>query len=341
MTIHRFRCAAALSLACAMPALAQTVQDLRLPLEPGVALAATLRTPVGHGPGPYPVVILIPGSGPSRRGVFSLLAERLLARGIATFDYDKRGVGASGGSFVDSIVTDRKDGAAAIAWLRTRPELDGRRIAVLGMSQGGVVAPALAARDPDIAAVVTLAGPVGARSEAFMAGLRARLSEAGKSAEQVETIAAAVRQWMEARTRSEGVGTLAGLRDAAGAAFVAGGATPEQARGMLAVLDTPLLLSMYEAAPAEDLARIRVPVLALFATEDQVIGAASIPAARRALADNPGARVLEVARVNHVFQRVDVDAAVGEARPAASAPEVLALVPEWLEGRLGPAGGQP
>jgi dipeptidyl aminopeptidase/acylaminoacyl peptidase len=152
-------------------------QTVHLPSDPGVALAATLRLPAGAGP--FPLVLLLSGSGASRRGVFSLLADRLVAQGIATFEYDKRGVGESTGTFLDTIALNQRDGEAAVAWLRDRPGIDGRRIAVLGMSQGGVVAPAIAARDPEVAAVVMLAGPVGRRSEPFMTGLHARLAEAG------------------------------------------------------------------------------------------------------------------------------------------------------------------
>jgi predicted acyl esterase len=265
-----------------LAAAAAQAQTLRVPSEPGVVLAATLRTP--SGPGPFPVVLLLSGSGPSKRGVFALLAERLLARGIATFEYDKRGVGESTGSFVDTIVLNQKDGEAALAWLRARPGIDGRRIAVLGMSQGGVVAPALAASDPGIAAVVMLAGPVGRRSQPFMTGLHARLAQAGHGEEVIEPIAQAVRQWMEARARAAGPGEIDRLRGAAVEAFGATGATPEQAEGMVAVLDTSQLLSMYEAGPYEDLARIGAPVLALFAEKDEVLSAASMPAARAALA---------------------------------------------------------
>lgn len=131
---------------------------------------------------------------------------------------------------------------------------------------------------------------------------------------------------------------MAPLRGAARAAFLAGGATAEQAAGMVAVLDTPGLLSMYQAAPGADLARVRAPVLALFALQDEVLAPGSVPDARRALAGNRDAEVVELAGVNHVFQRLDVDGAAGVDKAAVSAPEVLELVPAWLAARLAPAG---
>jgi pimeloyl-ACP methyl ester carboxylesterase len=272
-------------------------QTVHLPSDPGVALAATLRLPAGAGP--FPLVLLLSGSGASRRGVFSLLADRLVAQGIATFEYDKRGVGESTGTFLDTIALNQRDGEAAVAWLRDRPGIDGRRIAVLGMSQGGVVAPAIAARDPEVAAVVMLAGPVGRRSEPFMTGLHARLAEAGHGEAVIERIAQAVRQWMAARSRAAGAAGIGQLRAAAVDVFRATGATPQQAEGMVAVLDTPQLLSMYEAGSFEELARIDAPVLALFAEKDDVLSAASIPAARAALARKRDAAVIEVKGVNH------------------------------------------
>jgi len=111
--------------------------DVRIPSDPGVVLAGTLRLPRGRGPGPFPIAVTLVGSGPGGRRTYALLSDRLLADGIATLEYDKRGTGQSTGEFLDTIPLMGRDATAAVAWLRARPDIDGSRIALVGMSQGG------------------------------------------------------------------------------------------------------------------------------------------------------------------------------------------------------------
>ncbi|MFX7156053.1 CocE/NonD family hydrolase, partial [Acinetobacter baumannii] len=79
---------------------------------------------------------VIAGTGPWTRGGFSAIRQRLLESGIAALQYDKRGVGSSTGTFEDTIPVMERDVAAAVAFLRARPDIDPRRIALLGLSQG-------------------------------------------------------------------------------------------------------------------------------------------------------------------------------------------------------------
>src|SRR6266496_1492267 len=134
-------------------------EDVSIKSSPGVVLAGTLRTPTGHGSGPFPAVLLLGGSGPGWRGGLSPLMVRLLGDGIAVLEYDKRGNGRSTGEFVDSLDNMEADATAALKYLRNRADIDGSRIALVGHSQGGAVAPAVAAQDHAIAGVVMLAGP--------------------------------------------------------------------------------------------------------------------------------------------------------------------------------------
>ncbi|RYF52341.1 MAG: alpha/beta fold hydrolase, partial [Cytophagaceae bacterium] len=135
--------------------------EVRISSEPGVTLAGTLYLPAGHGKGPYPLAVMIQGSGPNKRGGFAELIKQLSADGIAALEYDKRGVGQSTGTYEEDPERLTADAAAAIATMRHRSDIAGSRIALVGHSGGGVIAPAAAAADPDIAAVVTLAGNVG------------------------------------------------------------------------------------------------------------------------------------------------------------------------------------
>jgi len=119
-----------------------------------VTLAGTLARPAGGG-GPYPAVLMLHGSGPVDRdenapglalNVFRELAHRLARAGAASLRYDKRGVGQSGGDFAKAGMDDLlNDARAGLDWLKAQPEVDPARVYVLGHSEGGILAPILAA----------------------------------------------------------------------------------------------------------------------------------------------------------------------------------------------------
>lgn len=135
-------------------------------------LAGTLLLPKS-GARPFPVVVTSTGSGQETRDeplpypnlaeykIFRQIAEHLAARGIAVLRVDDRGVGDSTGlETLDKATTFdfADDVRAQVAYLRTRRELDPKRIAIVGHSEGGIIAPLVAASDAQIAAVVLLAG---------------------------------------------------------------------------------------------------------------------------------------------------------------------------------------
>lgn len=310
---------------------ATRLEDIRIASAPGVTLEGTLQSP--RGKGPFPLVVCFSGSGPSKRGIFKLLAERLHAEGIATFEYDKRGVGKSTGVFDDTFAVIQADATAVVRGLRRRPDIDPARIGVCGLSQGGVVGPLLAAEDPQIAAVVMFAGPVGAQGDLFLGGLRRKLQQSGtRSPAAIERIVETVRVWMDARAAKMPEAQLAVLQTAAQAAFATEGTTPEQAEAMIAVLNHPVLQSMYEVGPDNTLARVKVPVLALYGEKDTVlVNAECIPAAKAALKNNPDATVVVIPGATHVFRTEGST----ELYPV-SIPEMLDLVTTWLVVRLHP-----
>lgn len=124
------------------------------------------RLDVPQGPGPFGAVVFGHGSGMQTKDSCRFLANGFLSRGFATLCYDKRGVGESTGTFVfvgarDSIpVFDdlASDLAAGVAFLRTRPEIDPKRIGLAGVSQAGWIVP-LAAQKSQPAFMVLLVGP--------------------------------------------------------------------------------------------------------------------------------------------------------------------------------------
>lgn len=126
-----------------------------------VKLAASFQSPTGNGP--FPAVAIIAGSGPQHRNAFRELTGSLIGRGIAVLSYDKRGCGQSTGDLSAATLGELTDDASAVtAYLETRKDVDRKRIALIGMSQGGLIAPAVAAQRADVAAIVLLGAPFAA-----------------------------------------------------------------------------------------------------------------------------------------------------------------------------------
>jgi hypothetical protein len=91
---------------------------------------------------------------------FREIADTLGRRGIAVLRLDDRGYGGSGGNGATATSVDFADDVrAALAWLRAQPDVDARRLALLGHSEGGLIAPLVAVRDSALAGIVLLAGP--------------------------------------------------------------------------------------------------------------------------------------------------------------------------------------
>jgi uncharacterized protein len=119
--------------------------------------AAWLYLPSGPGPEPHPCVVAAHGIGAIRQVRLSAYAERLTSAGYAMLTYDYRHWGASGGEprYLCSISSQLEDIEAAIDCVRSRPEIDSRRIVLFGTSFGGGHAIVVGARRPDLAAVIS------------------------------------------------------------------------------------------------------------------------------------------------------------------------------------------
>jgi pimeloyl-ACP methyl ester carboxylesterase len=140
-------------------------EDVRFRSGP-IQLAGTLTLPDGDGP--WPGVLLIPGSGQVDRNedakklaidAFREAAEYLAARGIGTLRYDKRGVGASDGDFYTTGFYDNvADASSALASLRSHERIQTDLTFLMGHSEGALIATRLAATGADVAGVILLAG---------------------------------------------------------------------------------------------------------------------------------------------------------------------------------------
>jgi len=148
---------------------------------PYIAEEVVVKTPAGHTLAgtltlpksasrkqPVSAIVTVTGSGPQDRDEsiglegfrpFRQLADALARRGIAVLRMDDRGFGASGGTFKGSTSADfAEDVRAGLAYLRKRPEIRADRLAVLGHSEGAIIAPMVAEKEPTLRAIVLLAG---------------------------------------------------------------------------------------------------------------------------------------------------------------------------------------
>lgn len=162
-----FGCLLLCSLLLALPVQAQPDAGIESTSEEvaytsdGVSLAATVLTP--PGPGPFPAVVIVHGSGSSDRSNpwTSAYATAFVERGVAVLHPDKRGSGASGGDWREATFADLAgDALAGVEVLRAHPRIDSARVGVIGFSQGGHIVPLAATRSPDIAFVINVSGSV-------------------------------------------------------------------------------------------------------------------------------------------------------------------------------------
>src|SRR5438105_10666312 len=122
-----------------------------------VTLSGTLLLPLTEEL--HPAVVFLHGSGSEGRYAGRFLAEYFTRHGIAALIYDKRGVGKSTGDWKRSDFSDLAgDAIAGIHFLQQRKEINPRKIGIYGHSQGGSIAPLVAARSSDVAFVISGAG---------------------------------------------------------------------------------------------------------------------------------------------------------------------------------------
>jgi uncharacterized protein len=273
----------------------------------GVTLAATLTAPPGRGP--FPAVLLITGSGPHDRDEsimghkpFLVLADYLTRKGIVVLRADKRGFAKSTGNFASATMIDfAADADAGVAYLKTRPEVDAHKIGLIGHSEGGIVAPMVAARNSDLAFIVMMAGP-GVPGDEILAEQGRLISEAaGKNHEQAEKNAAEEREILALVERERDDAALEKqLRERLAGKF------PEAQLGMqIKAITSPWFRHFITYDPAITLRKVTCPVLAINGEKDlQVPPKQNLPVIRKALtqAGNKNFEVDELPGLNHLFQ---------------------------------------
>ncbi len=282
----------------------------------------TLTLP--HGPGPYPAVVMITGSGPQDRDEqifgfrpFKIIADHLTRLKIAVYRYDDRGVGGSTGSVSEATSSDFADDVlAAVARVGADPRIDAARIGLIGHSEGGIVAPIAANRSKAISFAVLLAGTsvTGAEVIYEQAMLIARAANASEAdiAEQTHF----QQRMFEALSRGE---DLEQFRDEMEADFrqALAMASPEEREAISDIdefietrvnaeigrIQTPWFRYFLSYDPADALRQVKIPILALFGEMDlQVSPAQNYELMVEALSGNDDVTIELIPGANHLFQ---------------------------------------
>lgn len=230
-------------------------------------LAGTLLLPAAEGR--FPVVLLLPGSGPLDRdenakiiaiNAMREIANHLAGQGIATFRYDKRGVGASEGDYYRTGFFDLiEDAAAALDWLKAQEQIQSEKVFVLGHSEGAGITMRLAGRGAEVAGIILLGGWTQSGEETLL-----------WQAEQVVPTMGGFNAWLIKVLHID-------IRKVQKKQFEKiKRSTKDWYRQLHVKVNAKWLREFLIYTPAEDLANIHIPVLAITGTKDIQIDPAEL-----------------------------------------------------------------
>lgn len=285
----------------------------------GIALAGTLTLPEGDGR--FPAVVLISGSGPQDRDEsllghkpFLVLSDYLTRQGIAVLRFDDRGVAQSEGTFETGTTVDfASDAKSAVAYLMTREEIDHKHIGLIGHSEGGIIAPIVAAESKEVAFVVLLAGTGIRGDQLLLLQQKLILAASGASEEDIMESEAANSKFFELILENENQDAL---KELVGKELTKmyREMTDEERQGMTedAWIDmemeqmlSPWMQFFIRYDPAPTLEKVKCPVLAVNGEKDlQVPPKENISAIEAALKDGGNKKVTTIIfpGLNHLFQ---------------------------------------
>lgn len=277
------------------PDYAQPAKFQETPVKVGTApwqLDGTLTLPSGAGP--FPAVVLVGGSGPEDQDEtifgnkpFKDIAWGLASRGIAvlrfnkrTFQYGKELKAHQAGFTVNEESVD--DARAAVAQLAARPDVNPKRIFVLGHSLGAMLAPRIAEGDAQVAGLIIMAGPTRPFEQAVVAqiryitGLQGPITPEGqKQIDSIEQVA----QQIESPSLT--------------------------ADSTIDFLGSPIpgsyFLDLRNYHPAEVAAGLKIPMLILHGARDYQVTAEDTAGWQKALAGKPGVTFIDYPNLFHLF----------------------------------------
>lgn len=314
--------------------------------EAGIHLAGTLTVPEGQGP--WPAVVLLAGSGPNDRDqhIFGhktllVVSDYLTRNGIATLRYDKRGVAESEGHHALATSQDfANDAQAAWNYLRQRAEVDASKVGLIGHSEGGIIAPMVAARQPEVAFLALLAAP-GIRIDSLMAIQTYLIGKtAGMSEAQLADATEVNRQiYRLLKTTPDNEVLHAALQRLLWQHAEDSNVPSDQIELWLSrqiqQLTSPWFRYFINYDPQPALSVVTVPTLAINGDKDlQVTACENLEGIRKALeeAGNQEVTIKALSGLNHLFQESQTGAMTEYALIEQTiSPAVLQLLSNWIK----------
>lgn len=311
----------------------------------GAVLVGTLTYPsIGEN---FSAVVMVTGSGPQNRNEeilghkpFLVIADYLTRNGIAVLRYDDRGTHASKGDYSKATTLDNADDAmAGINFLKTKSQINPKKIGIIGHSEGGIVAPICAAKNKDVAFIIMLAGP-GVSGDQILLAQSELIAKAEKMnedsikmdielSEKIYTVIKKVKSNEKATEKIRKLMTDAlpdSLKKDLKTSFLIG--------QQIATLESPWMRFFITFDPQTCLKKTKCPVLALIGEKDlQVPAEQNIPAIEKALikAKNKDYTVKKLPGLNHLFQHCTTGSPKEYANIEETfSPEVLKMVSDWI-----------
>lgn len=312
----------------------------------GIKLGGTLTLPKDKGP--FPAVLLITGSGQQNRNEellshkpFLVLADYLTRRGIAVLRVDDRGIGKSTGNFGASTTADfATDVLAGIAYLKTRPEIRHDQIGLIGHSEGGVIAPMVAAQSKDVAFIVLMAG-TGVNGEEILLEQGALIAKAGGATDAAISTNQGLQRKIFAVLRSEKDPKQAEAKLKTAMQDELAKLPETQRKALSSDLDvqikrveSPWMRYFLTYEPKSALMKVTCPVLALNGSKDlQVPPKQNLPAIVSALTagGNSDVTIRLLPGLNHLFQTCKTGSPAEYAQIEETiAPVALQTMGDWI-----------
>lgn len=284
-----------------------------------ILLSGTLTLPKKDGN--FPAVILITGSGPHNRDEelmehrpFLVLADHLTKNGIAVLRYDDRGIGKSKGSFAQATTADfASDAEAAYHYLKTRKEINKKKIGLAGHSEGGTIAPMVAAQDEDVAFIVLMAGTTIPGDEILLLQNYLLGKAGGMPEEELTKLGIINRKLYNVIKEQEGQAMkdkLASIyKSDLRPLFISKGLPHADVDQYITMqvdeMSTPWFVYFIRHNPETSLRKVNCPILALYGAKDiQVAPVANLDALKRITEKSGNKKVTakQLPGLNHLFQ---------------------------------------
>lgn len=310
-------------------------------------LAGTLTVPSGEGP--FPVAIMISGSGASDRDEsffghkpFMVIADDLTRQGIAVLRFDDRGRGESTGEYSGATSADlATDVEAGIEFLKKHPKIDVDKIGLIGHSEGGLIAPMIAAERDDVHFIVLLAGPGVNGGVILKSQSTAMMKAAGESEEKLKAnqqIHDAILSLIKKNPK-----LTSDEIEAASTAYlesVENETTRKlmepSAKQLVAILKSKWVRFFVQHEPAKTLGKVKCHVLAMNGEKDlQVLCDLNLDPIERALKKSSAAsfQVVRLPDMNHMFQETDGSGTPGDYGKIEESfsPKALRIIRDWVK----------